>query len=385
MIKRTLEKKLLKLANHFPALALLGPRQVGKTTLAKMLMQQLPKPSLYFDLENPLDLARLENPLSFFQSNKDKCIIIDEVQHKPELFATLRSMIDEHRVPTRFILLGSASPALLRQSSESLAGRIVYIELTPLLLEEISVLETKEYHWLYGGFPEPFLIKDAEIRTAWYQSFVRTYLERDLPSLGLNTSPIWLRRFFMMLAHSHGQLLNKANLSKSLEISQTTITTYLDFFQNAYLTRTLPPYHANLKKRLIKTQKVFIRDSGILFHLLNISDYNSLLGHPIVGHSWEGYVIEQIIANLGDEFDYYFYRTHDGAECDLVITRNLSPVACVEVKFTSAPKKTKSLTIAVQDINAPHNYVVIPEKTEPFMLDEKVTACSLEGVLQALA
>ena len=188
----------------------------------------------------------------------------------------------------------------------------------------------------------------------------------------------------MMPAHSHGQILNKANLSKSLEISQTTITTYLDFFQNAYLTRTLPPWHAHLKKRLIKTHKVFVRNSGILHYLLNIGDYNSLLGHPIVGHSWEGYVIEQIIAKLGDGYDYFFYRTHDGSECDVVITQNLAPVACVGVKFTASPKKTKSLTIAVQDINAPNNYVVIPEKTEPFMLDERVMVCSLEGVLERL-
>ena len=382
MVERHLKQRILRLAGHFPVIAILGARQVGKTTLAKMLMGELGKKVVYLDLENPADLAKLDNAWYFFQTNQDSCLIIDEVQRRTELFPILRSAIDQFRKPARFILLGSASPELMRQSSETLAGRIVYTELTPFTFPEIHKISGQNFHWLCGGFPEPFLMTDSEIRKEWFTSFIRTYLERDLPALGLNTSALQLLRFVTMLAHTHGQILNKSNLAKALELSVPTISNHGDFLEKAFLIRTLRPYFVNLKKRLVKSSKVYIRDSGLLHHLLRIEDYNSLLGHPAVGHSWEGYVIEQIASTLGDKFEYHFYRTQDGAECDLLITEQFKPLACVEIKFTSTPKKTKSLTVAVQDLKTDKNFIVIPECLDPYPLDENVMVCSLEQFLR---
>ncbi len=378
MIERQLKKRILKLISHFPAVAILGARQVGKTTLAKMLMNELPRENIYLDLENPSDLARLENVLAFFNANQDKCVIIDEVQRKPDLFPVLRSVIDQHRIPARFILLGSANPDLILSSSETLAGRIVYTELSPFNFSEIHHLTSITNHWLKGGFPEPFLMKDEDIWNEWFNSFIMTYIERDLPRWGLITSPQYLLRFVTMLAHTHGQLLNKTNYAKSLEVSIPTISNYIHYLENAFIIRSLQPFFINLKKRLVKSPKVYLRDIGLLHHLLRINDYNTLLGHPVIGRSWEGYVIEQIMSVLGSKFEYFFYRTQDGAECDLIITEKFHPIACVEIKFTEAPKKTKSLTITIQDIGSKNNFIVIPECTSPYPMEENLTVCNLE-------
>jgi uncharacterized protein len=384
MIQRILKGRLKKLCNHFPAIAILGARQVGKTTLAKVMMDELPKESIYIDLENPSHLARLENKLAFFSANAEKCIVIDEVQRMPDLFPVLRSVIDMNREPCRFILLGSASPELAHLSSETLAGRIVYTELSPFLYDEIKNMASLQTHWLKGGFPEPFQIKDDDIREEWLNSFILTYIERELPSFGLSTSFQNLSRFFSMLSHTHGQLLNKSTYSKSLELSVPIIAKYLDYLESAFIIRTLQSFFINIKKRLSKTPKVYIRDSGLLHHQLKIMDYNSLLGHPGVGHSWEGYIIEQVISTLGNKYEYFFYRTQDGAECDLIICERYSPIACVEVKFSSSPKKTKSLTTAINDIKTEKNYIVIPDCKDPYPLDKNLIVCDLPTLIGKL-
>lgn len=382
MIQRNLQSRLLGLLEHFPAIAILGPRQIGKTTLAKSLISSIKKETLYLDLELPADVNRLSNPQVYFQNNQEKCIVIDEIQRIPGLFPVIRAVIDQYRVPGRFIISGSASPELLKQSSETLAGRIVYTELTGLLTDEIPESTGTNELWVRGGFPEPFLIKERQIRQEWFQSFILTYIERDLPLLGLRTDPSILRRLLSMLAYNQGMLLNMANFSKSLGISGPSVSRYISFLENAFIVRILQPWHLNLKKRLVKSQKIYIRDSGILHHLLGVEDYNKLLGHPVLGYSWEGFVIEQIINSSKPGISYSFYRTAEGTECDLVLSKGIEILACVEVKFNEAPRTTKSFTIAIQDLKSPGNYMIIPECPEPYPLKENVTVCSLGQFIQ---
>jgi predicted AAA+ superfamily ATPase len=291
-------------------------------------------------------------------------------------------MIDENRKPGRFILLGSASPKLLFMSSETLTGRIVYLELSPLIFCEVKDIKSITDHWIFGGFPQPFLNDLPEFRKEWFKSFFTTYVERDLRLLGLNANPQSLSRFFMMLAHISGNILNKSNLSKSLELNQATISNYLSYFERAFLIRLLQPWYQNIKKRLVKSPKIYIRDSGLLHYLLNINDYNSILGNPIIGHSWEGYIIEQITGCLGDNYGYYFYRTQDGAECDLLITKGIVAVCTIEIKFTSAPRMNRSFTTCIEDLVTKTNFIIIPDCPQQFNLAENITVCSLEGFLK---
>ena len=375
MITRNLQSRINKLLTHFPAVAILGPRQIGKTTLAKALIKNIDKDVIYLDLELPGDLSKLDNPQLFFESNKDSCIIIDEVQRRPDLFPVIRSVIDQHRVPARFVILGSASPDLLKQSSESLAGRIVYTELTGLLIDEIDNNHKVNDLWLLGGFPEPFRMTDKELIKEWHHSFILTYIERDLPSLGLSAEPRILNNLLQMIAHNHGMLLNLANFSRSLGVSSPSVSKYIGFFENAFILRLLTPWFANVKKRIIKSPKVYLRDSGILHYLHGINDLNQILGHPILGNSWEGFVIEQIISFLNPGIAASFYRTAEGAECDLILSRGLEVLACIEIKFTDAPKTTKGFTTAVQDLACRNNYIIVPKCTEPWLLRKDVTVC----------
>ncbi|MBU2650699.1 MAG: ATP-binding protein [Bacteroidetes bacterium] len=377
MIERSLQSRILKLLEHFPAVAIVGPRQIGKTTLAKSLISSIAKETIYLDLELPLDANILSNPQVFFQNNPDKCIILDEIQRIPELFPVIRAVIDQHRVPGRFIILGSASPELLKQSSETLAGRIVYTELSGLLVNEVNEIQKTNELWIKGGFPEPFLMNDQEFISEWHHSFLLTYFERDLPLLGLKTDTSLLRRLLQMLAYNQGMLLNLANYSKSLGISSPTISRYIDFFENAFIIRLLQPWHLNIRKRLVKSPKTYLRDSGILHHLFGIQSYNKILGHPVLGYSWEGFVIEQIINASRPGISFSFYRTAEGAECDLVLSRGMEILACVEVKFTDAPKTTRSLTTAIQDLQSENNFIIVPDTPEPYILKENVTVCNL--------
>ncbi len=374
MIERKLHSRILDLLEHFPSVAILGPRQIGKTTLAKSLMASIKQETIYLDLELPVDVNRLSNPQLFFEGNKDKCVIIDEIQRVPDLFPVIRAVIDQHRVPGRFILLGSASPKLLKQSSETLAGRIVYTELTGLLINEVN--KDTNNLWIKGGFPEPYLIKNQTILQEWYQSFIRTYIERDLPLLGLRVDTLLLNRLLNMLAHSHGSLLNQSNLSKSIGVSGPTISKYIGFFENAFILRLLPPWYANIKKRLVKSPKAYLRDSGILHHLLGINNLNNILGHPILGQSWEGFVVEQIINSSRAGILFSFYRTAMGAECDLIVSKGLEILACVEIKFSDTPKTTKSFTTAIQDLQSLNNFIVVPNCPEPYKIKENITVCT---------
>jgi uncharacterized protein len=377
MIQRVLQSRIEKLLKHFPVVAILGPRQIGKTTIAKSIIKVIDKQVIYLDLELPADLNKLSNPQIFLEANQEHCIIIDEVQRKPGLFPVIRAVTDRHRVPGRFIILGSASPELLKQSSESLAGRIVYTELSGLLVHEIQEQYNVQDLWLRGGFPEPFLMEATDITQEWYHSFVLTYIERDLPLLGLSADPLLLNRFLQMFAHSHGGLLNLASFSRSLGISSPTVSRYTGFFENAFLLRSLPPWYANVKKRMVKSPKTYLRDSGLLHHLHGITDFNHLLGHPILGASWEGFVTEQIINSMPSGISFSFYRTAEGAECDLILSKGIKILACIEIKFSDTPRTTKSFTTAVTDLACQNNYIIIPECPDPYLLKENVTVCNI--------
>ncbi len=381
MIPRSKTSKIVEVLSYFPVVGIVGPRQVGKTTLAKLISKRIKKNTVYIDLENPKDFAKLTDPVLFFENNIDNCVILDEIQLKRELFPVLRAMIDMKREPTRFIILGSASPELIRDSSESLAGRIAYEELPPFNLLEVG--GDISNHWLAGGFPDSYLAPTQQLRVKWLSNFVQTYIERDLPLLGLNADRITLRKLWVMLAHMHGAVLNMNNLARSLELSSTTIKKYISFLDNAYLVRQLQPYSGNIKKRLVKSPKVYIRDSGIYHFLLSINDFNSLEYNPIVGASWEGYVIEQITQLLSEDTECYFYRTHLGAECDLVIVKGGKPLMSIEIKYTSVPKLTKGNRIAFSDIGAEMNYV-ITYNTDDYMIDKNVSVCSLASFLNRI-
>lgn len=370
-VPRIAEAEILKLASYFPVVAVVGPRQVGKTSLVKAIRSKLEKPSVYLDLENPDDQAKLNNPSLFLNPLSDQTVILDEVQKLPLLFPVLRGIIDYDRKPGRFILLGSASPDLIRDTSESLAGRIAYHELKPFYWDEVRFLTDYRTHWLRGGFPPSLLAPSDEYARLWRQNFIKTYLERDLALLGLKADPILTGRLWQMCAHLSGSLLNMESLSSSLGIHGTTVRKYLDFFESAYLIRRLSPYFINLKKRLVKTPKIYIRDTGILHQLLGIPSHFDLAGHPKLGASWETYVIEQIAAILPDWAEMYFYRTHQGTEADLVITRGGQPEILVEIKYTTTPKLSKGFHIAQIDLKTQKQFVVCPVETG-FPLSEKV-------------
>lgn len=375
-IKRSIEDRLIMLLGHFPAVAILGPRQAGKTTLVKEIRKQLPKESIYLDLENPADLGVLDHPVEFLNSVSGKTVIIDEIQRKPDLFPVLRAVIDSNRVNSRFILLGSASPQLLFLSNETLAGRIVYLELTPFEHTEIQHLSDFRNHWLKGGFPEPFLIHDERIRREWFKSYLSAYTERDLQLLGLSTSPANLQRLIQMISAIQGGMLNSSSLSNALGISSPGVSNAISFFERSFMVRLLQPWHSNIGKRLVKSPKIYIRDSGIANYVLNITDYESLLRHPRLGSLWEGYVVEDIINTLGDEYSYYFYRTADGTECDLLIYKGEECLAAIDAKFVPSPQRTKSMTITIQDLKPQKAFFVVPECQIPYEMADNQTVAT---------
>lgn len=381
MILRYITESIKETLDYFPIAGIVGPRQVGKTTLAKYLINHLNKETLYIDIENPKDQAKLTDPILFFERNQNRCIILDEIQRMPELFPILRSMVDANKVPARFIILGSASPDLIRDSSESLAGRIAYEELTPFNITETAGQKDIFHHWISGGFPDAFLAPNDNIRNKWLSNFIQTYIERDLPILGLDINRNILRKFWTMIAHIHGNILNMNNLGRSLGLSSTTIKKYLAFLENAFLIRQLYPYSANVKKRLIKSPKVYIRDSGILHNLLYIPNFDSLESNPILGASWEGFVIEQIAQKINTDTQSYFYRTHEGSECDLVLTRGGKVLVAIEIKYTSSPKITKGMKNAFDDINAKNNYIISPN-TDNYLIADNIRVCNLSTFMK---
>ena len=381
MFERIAQNTLTSHLAWSPAVAILGPRQIGKTTLARALLETHPG-AIYLDLESPQDRARLgEGPL-FLQANVDRLVILDEVQNAPELFSVLRGEIDRSRRPGRFVLLGSASFELLRQS-QSLAGRLSLIDMFPLLVNEVgSNLATVQELWVRGGFPPSFTAVDAQASWAWREAFMRHLLNTDLPALGLRVDAESLRRFWRMLAHVHGQLFNASAIANSLDVSAPTVTRWLNHMVGALLVRKLEPFHVNLGKRLVKAPKIYVRDSGLLHSLLGVTSATDLQGHPMTGASWEGFVIDQIAAHLPAGASMSFYRTAAGAELDVVVESGPRKIG-FEIKFSIAPKVTKGFWQSLQDVQPDKTYIVAPvQQRWPFAEGVEVIAVSeIAGVL----
>lgn len=363
MIKRYAETELVQLLEQFPAAAILGPRQIGKTTLAQQIAARTKPAPVYLDLENPIDLAKLDDPGQYFQTHTDRLIILDEIQRTPGLFQVLRGVIDRRRragqQAGQFLILGSASRDLLKQSSESLAGRIAYKELTGLTVSEIKSKD-QETLWLRGGFPDSFLAHDERASMRWRMNFISTYLERDVPQLGPRIPAVTLRRLWTMLAHSQGEQVNVAKLAGGLDVSAHTAKRYIELLEDLLLVRTLRPWAGNIKKRLVKAPKVYIRDSGIAHALLNLTTLDDVLGHPVVGASWEGFALENILSVVPDGATSWFYRTAAGAEIDLVIEQGLRQRMAIEIKRSLAPSVSKGFHLGCGDIKATHRYIVYP-------------------------
>lgn len=372
MVERHQLMNIRELLQSFPIIGITGPRQSGKTTIVRQIIgTEKQTDFIYIDLENPEDDTKLADPVLFFKMNSDKCIVLDEIQTKPSLFPVLRSMVDLKRTSGRFIILGSASPDVLKKSSQSLAGRLAYVEISPFHYSEIHEIRDYLHHWVSGGFPDAFLSRSDNIRKKWLINFIRTYIERDIPALDSGINRNTMRQLLGMTAHVHGNVINYTALSKSLGITSPTIKKYVDFLENSFILRKLEPYSANLKKRIVKSPKIYLRDTGILHSLLGLYSINELLVHPQLGNSWEGYVIEQIIQKTGEEYNFCFYRTHEGAECDLVALRGNVPFFAVEIKYSSSPRLTVGSRQAFADINARHNFVVTPQ-TDNYILAENI-------------
>jgi uncharacterized protein len=356
MIERRLKNQIEKSLSFFPAVGILGPRQAGKTTIAKEVLKSYPD-SIYLDLEYSPDRSKLEEPAFYLEQNKNKLICLDEIQRQPELFPELRSLIDRHRIPARFLILGSASVDLIKQSSETLAGRIGYHDLTPLTLSEVECSQMI-HHWICGGFPTSFLAPDVEFSTDWRENFIVTFLERDIVNLGFDLSSEQLRRFWTMLAHQHSGILNKRVYAEALGVSAPTVQRWLDLFEHTFMIRVLQPFSSNAKKRLVKSPKVYVRDTGILHQLLRLEGFDDVMGHTIAGVSWEGYAIENILSEMkGWEASYY--RTKSGAELDLVLEKGGKRIG-VEFKLSSAPKVERGTHIAREDLGMDLIHVITP-------------------------
>lgn len=363
-----------------PVVAILGPRQCGKTTLAAMYSHTLDDESIIrFDLEDPTHLSRLDSP-KLALKDLHGLVIIDEVQRVPDLFKVLRVLVDRPDNPARFLILGSASRDLIRQSSESLAGRIGYIELTPLSLIEVGK-ENLDKLWFAGGFPPSFLAKSEDIGKAWRRAYISTFLERDIPGLGLSIAPQALRRFWMMLAHYHGQTMNYSEIGRSLGVSDNTVRRYLDILTSTFMIRQVPPWYENIKKRQVKAPKIYIRDSGIFHTLLGIDHFKALQFHPKLGPSWEGFAIETTIRHVAsDKGEVYFWSAYGRAELDLLLVSGSRRVG-VEIKHTDSPKITGSLRIAQNDLQLDEIWIVYPGD-EQFRLEDDVWVIGLETLIE---
>ena len=383
IIERRQKQQLLDLLEYFPVVCIVGPRQVGKTTLVKSMIGRLGREAVYIDLEYPPDENKLSDPVLFFEQNVEKCVIIDEVQRKPGLFPVLRSMIDRKRAPGRFILLGSASPGLIRDSSESLAGRIAFMELYPLHLLEVNEYYDYTRHWFAGGFPNALLAPKRQLSQKWLQQFVQTYTERDLPLLGFPGTSKIAARLWHMLAHFNGNIWKATSFANSLDLTVPTVNRYLDFFESAFLVRRLQPWGMNAKKRLVKSPKVYMRDTGLLHYLAGINDFDMLMGNVQIGSSWENYVIEQISQLLPDDFSVFYYRTQAGAEADLIIVKGIKPLYCIEIKYSSNPKVTKSFMNVIEDLNTSLNYIITPA-SDTYWINKQIRVTNLTDFLNVI-
>jgi predicted AAA+ superfamily ATPase len=384
MLQRRISGRLNHLLGHSPAVVLLGPRQAGKTTLALQIAEK--RPSVYLDLEDEADRVKLSDPVRYFAEHEGELVILDEVHRVPELFQRLRGVIDRgrrHGKPNgQFLLLGSAAMDLLRQSGESLAGRISYLELGPFDVLEVEPAASESL-WVRGGFPRSFLADNDDLSIEWRRDFIRTYLERDVPQFGARIPAETLRRFWTMLAHNQSQALNAANLARGLGVDGKTVAVYLDLLVDLLLVRRLPAWHRNVGKRLVKSPKVFVRDSGIAHALLGIRDKEALLGHPVIGQTWESFATETLIAAAPDGTEAHYYRTATGTEIDLVLTLPGGKLWAVEIKRSSTPKVERGFHLACADLK-PSKRFVIYSGAERFPLDADTDAIGLGALGRAL-
>jgi len=380
MIERTAHlRALTTLLRQFPVVAILGPRQIGKTTLARQFMSQRGGRATLFDLESAEDLALLADPLLTLRSLKG-LIVVDEVHRRPELFTSLRVLVDEPRAARRFLVLGSASPDLLRQTSETLAGRIAYHELGGFRLDEVGSQEWPRL-WRRGGFPRSYLARSEIESLRWRRALVQTYLERDIPSLGLRLPAPTLRRFWMMLAHYHGQIWNASELARSFGVGHTTVQRYLDVLTETFMVRQLQSWHENISKRQVKAPKIYLHDSGLLHALLGLGTAREIESHPKVGASWEGFALDLVLSRLAARPDECFYwATHGGAELDLLIVRGTRRLG-FEFKRTTAPTITSSMRIALRDLHL-DTLTVVHAGTRSYRLDRNIPAIPLHQVLE---
>jgi len=381
MLVRQKEAKIIKSLTNFPLVGILGPRQCGKTTLVKSIGEKLQKSTIYLDMESNRDRNVLSDPELYFNNHLDDCIIIDEIQLFPALFPIMRSTIDQDRQPARFIILGSSSPKLLRKSNESLAGRVSYHELTPFIYPEI---DKKNRHRIWGGYPDCYLGDSDSFSFEWLHNYIQSYTERELPQLGLKTSALNILKLLKMISYLHSQLLNISQISNSMGISTTSVKNYIDFLSEAFIVRLLPPYYPNTKKRLIKSPKIYIRDVGIFHALAGISSLEALEFHPLIGASWEGYVIEQVISNLPAMIEPAFYRTQHGNEVDLILMKGHQVYAAIEIKNTISPKPGKGFYQAIDDLN-PSNKIFVVPSAENYELVNGIRVLGINELIQWLS
>ena len=365
--------RVLNVFRVHPIATLLGPRQCGKTTLARMIAER--EHTTYFDLENPVDVRRLSAPMRTLEPLSG-LVVIDEVQRQPALFELLRVLVDRPQNQARFLLLGSASPLLVKDVSESLAGRTGFVDLSGFNLREVGP-ESHDLLWIRGGFPRSFLAPDDSAATIWREDFIRTFLERDIPQFGITIPAETLRRFWTMIAHYHGQVWNAAEFARSLGTSENTVRRYLDILAGAYMVRILPPWFENISKRQVKAPKIYIRDTGILHTLLQLPTLPDVQGHPKLGTSWEGFALEQVLALL-ETRDAYFWATHSGAELDLLVMIGGKRHG-FEFKYSDAPGRTRSMSAAIQDLNLEHLWVLYPGNQD-YSLEEKISVTPVSSL-----
>lgn len=386
MIARLYDIQIQKMLRQFPVVCLLGPRQSGKTTAAKNYLKSYKGKCIYLDLESSADLRKLEYAELFLKQFQDYLIVIDEIQFKPDLFPLLRHLVDEKRKNGRFLILGSADPALIKGASESLAGRIYYIDTAPFNLKELSLhkpspgLQAK--HWLRGGFPSAWLARGETAWENWMDAFTRTFIERDMNKLfGTTFTPALLRTIWQLLATQSGGKWNAQQLAKGLDVSPTTINRYLDFLEAAFMVRKLQPFSSNAKKMLVKTPKIYLRDSGILHHFLGIQNNKQLLMHPQLGYSWEGYVIEQILQLANRNWQTCYYATHDGTEMDLVLAKANKAEIAIEIKLSPEAKLSRGFYESISDLKVTKAFVINSSELDDYKLDKITTVCGLKVFL----
>ncbi len=376
MIQRSIIPQIQQALGYFPVIGIIGPRQVGKTTLAKIIEENLPQPTLFLDSERDSDRQKLLEPEIFLQQYTDRCVIIDEIQNIPTLLPLIRWLVDQDRRPARFILMGSLSPDLIKASTETLAGRIAYFELMPFSLLEIEGIKPQTEHWFQGGFPNPLLAPTKAMSKMWLDNFIETFLHRDIRRIRSNITIPAMERLLKVLATGSGSLLNVADLSNSLGIGVNTVKKYLDILEGSFLLRRLQPFYANTTKRLVRSPKIYLRDTGLMHRLIGIHDLEQLQGSIWLGHSWETYVIEEIVRVGGKAFEYSFYRTQSGAEVDLILRGSSGKLVMIEIKYSANAAPSKGFYTAAEDLKPDYQYIIVPDG-EAWVRNTSITVCGL--------